>query len=321
MTRDVMLLDMFWGGGDEVLSRVAELAPDMDIIVTSNEDEIRAVYDRITIAVSGPKRVLLGRAPRLQWMQLWSAGADFLQQAPDLIDLPFLLTNTSGIHAIPIGEHVFSMILFFTRNLKWAVDYQRENTWAQPDANLLYELDGKTMLILGLGAIGQRTARLAQAFGMYVIGTKRSVTEPIEYVDELLPMDCFHEALSRADYVVNALPYTAETYHLFDASAFAACKPGSYFANVGRGKTVDEQALIAALESKHLAGAGLDVFEDEHLSSESPLWQMPNVLVTAHWAGFTPEYTRRASDIFCDNLIRFQQGRPLCKVVDKKLGY
>ena len=177
------------------------------------------------------------------------------------------------------------------------------------------------MLLVGVGAIGERTAMLAVAAGMHVIGVRRDPSIPVKHVSLMIGPEKLKEYLPKADIIALTIPHTTETTHMFDHEAFQLTKPTAYLVNIGRGGTVDETALIHALKNDQLAGAGLDVFEEEPLLSESPLWKMKEVIITRHYAGRTPRYVERLMDIFIDNLERYNSGTPLRNVVDKQLGY
>ena len=184
-----------------------------------------------------------------------------------------------------------------------------------------FELAGKTMLLIGVGAIGERTAKVAAAMGVHVLGVRRDSARTTPYVDEMYGPDQLLSILPRADFVVLTVPLTRETRGMIGAQELQAIKPSAYVVNIGRGGTIQEGALIRALQEGWIAGAGLDVFETEPLPSDSPLWDMENVIVTAHYAGLTPHYEERAMAIFVDNLERYCAGKPMRNVVDKRVGY
>lgn len=304
----------------EVRQEIEALAPHHELLITRDDDEIRHVLADIEIAAVTRSRGPLLEAPNARWFQLWSAGADwFVKTRPE--DDEAIVTNTSGIHALNIGEHVFAMLLAFARNLPQAFRSQEAGQWQRVGSEHLFELTGKTMLILGLGAIGRQCAHLAKAFGMQVIGLRRNPDKGHEGVDEMVGVGDLLSVLPKADVVVSTLPGGPHTKYLMDARAFDAMQNGAYFINIGRGETVDEKALVDALSQGSIAGAGLDVFEEEPLPESSPLWGLENVIITAHYAGETPYYTERALGVFTDNLRRFVAGEPLRNVVDKALGY
>ncbi|MEM7739138.1 MAG: D-2-hydroxyacid dehydrogenase [Deinococcota bacterium] len=310
------------------LARVRDLARDYTIVITKEEQEIQTLRDGVEICVGNPATRLLIDAPNLRWCQLWSAGADWLFRLPDIDTVAATITTAAGVHPEPIGEHVFAMILGLARRFPELMVAQQAHTWHKPDrVHIIHEVIrvrevyGSTLLILGAGTIGSELARLAKAFNMTVLGVRNDPSKTSDNIDEMYSPDALHTLLPRADVVVSILPFTPATKHVMNASAFAAMKPGALFINVGRGKTVDEQALVNALQQGHLGGAGLDVFEVEPLPQDSPLWEIPNVIITPHCAGSTPSYQARAMDIFVDNLERYLQDKPLNNVVDVARGY
>ncbi len=323
---------------EETMAQVRELMPGMDIVRTTERSGIEAILPDIEIVVGSLPYDLLADATSLRWMQLWGAGADWLMRYPDVADLEFVLTNASGIHSVPISEHIFAFLLAAARRIDQAVRAQSERIWVPKqqshdaratdatrdfiiDKERVFELAGKTMLLIGVGAIGERTAKLASAFDMHVIGMRRNVSESAPGVERMIRPDQLLDVLSEADFVVITAPLTPETKHMIDKRAFEIMKPTAYIVNIGRGGTIVEQDLIDALQSGAIAGAGLDVFEEEPLPEHSPLWDMENVIITSHYSGLTPEYDARGIEIFLDNLARYQAGEPLRNVVDKRLGY
>lgn len=267
-----------------------------------------------------PMDELLARAKALRWLHLRGAGIDRIA-VPHLLASDIVLTNGSGNHAPNIAEHVLSLMLAFARQLPQLVRQQSRKEWKPPSMARIFELSGQTLAIVGCGAIGQELAWRAAGLGLRVIGVKRAPGALPRGVDELFTLDQLGEVLPRADHVVLALPATAQTRGIVDAACLRQMKPGAYFYNVGRGTLVEPQALVDALRSGHLAGAGLDVTDPEPLPAESPLWAMPNVLITAHSAGFTPRSYERFEALLLDNMRRFDAGAPLLNVVDKAAGY
>ena len=242
------------------------------------------------------------------------------------------------MHAINIGEYVFASILAWTRHLPELFDLQRKKQWpsdrwtcCQPT-----ELRGSTVGIVGYGSIGREVARLAKAFGMRVLAVKRRSESAGEHgafelaglgdpagvlPDALYGPEQLREMLAQCDFVVLAVPLTQETRGMIGEAELRAMKPAAYLVNIARGEVCDEAALIHALQDKWIAGAGLDVFTQEPLPETSPLWTLPNVILTPHISGFTPHYEQRAVDIFCENLRRYIAGQPLLNLVDKSAGY
>lgn len=322
------------GLSDEQVAQItAALPTGMTVLQATSRAEIGRHIDDIEIVAGYLPLPLLPQATALRWWQSWSAGNDWLLDHPAAQQMSFALTSAKGVHPIPISEHVFAMLLTFARQLHRSIEAQQRRTWlkvsfeaaASADTVLagrdLFELAGKTMLIVGAGAIGARTAQLAKAFGMDVIGVRRNPANGVDGVDRMVSAADLLSVLPEADVVVSAVPLTAETRNQLDAEAFAAMKKGAILINIGRGGTVDEAALIAALESGHLGGAGLDVTAKEPLSADSPLWTMKNVLITAHYSGDTPHYDERVLAILLENLERYKRGEPLLNLVDKAAGY
>lgn len=323
--------------GEQHQAQLRQLAPNLEVVQTADEEKIAAMVEEIEIAVGQFPTQLLAKAKNLRWFQQWSAGADWLLDHPEVQKLDFVLTSASGVHAIPISEHIFAFLLAFARNLPQAWHAQQERVWMKEQNQArrktakddiatysrrdVFELAGKTMLLIGIGEIGERTAQIARALDMGIIGVRNNPDHDTPGVSQMVGPDELISVLPKADVIVSTVPLTAETHHLLDEAAFAAMKKGAYLINIGRGGTVDQEALVAALQSGKLAGAGLDVFEEEPLPSDSPLWEMDNVLLTPHASGATPQYNERAFAIFLDNLQRYQAGAQLRNVVDKSKGY
>jgi len=275
-------------------------------------------------------------APRLRWVQFHSAGIDHVQGHP-LLDSDVALTTTSGIHAVPIAEYVMASILAWAHRLPRILAYQKRVIWpgGRWKKFVPQELRGSTIGIIGYGSVGRQIARLARAFGMRVLASKRDPRQMVdqgyqldgtgdpagELPDRVYPAAATLSMLPECDYVVLCAPLVAKTRHLIDEAALKAIKPTAYLVNVARGKLIDESVLVEALEKGWIAGAGLDVFEVEPLSADSPLWKMDNVILSPHVAGFSPEYDRRSIDLFTRNLRRYLEGRSLLNQVDTEVGY
>lgn len=266
-----------------------------------------------------------GRIPKLQagmnvqWIHSFSAGVDHLL-TPDMgIDDSVIITNSSGIHAIPIAEHVLGLILASNKKFPILFKNQTNKVWHRQSPAT--ELHGKTVLIVGLGAIGTKIATLLKAFECTVHGVVRTLRDKPACVDELHTTSTMGEALSKADYVIICLPGNTETNHLFDANLFKQMKPAAIIVNIGRGTSVNQSDLIDALQNNQIGGALLDVTTPEPLPAESPLWDMPNVIITPHCSASNPHTMDRAVERLCINMEAFLQGTPLPNEVDKKLGY
>ena len=303
----------------QTLEHIRALAPHHTVVVTDQREEVEQILGSVEVAAVHFSPQWIMRAPRLRWYQQWGAGTDWLLRHPEVASLDFTLTNASGVHAIPISEHILAMMLAFTRQLPAAFRAQAQGKW-QRDLPA-FELAGSTMVLVGVGAIGRRTAKIASALGMHVIGIRRNPSQSLPEVHRMVGPDRLVDVLPEADFIVLTLPLTNDTRHLLDARAFEKMKSSAYVINIGRGGTIDEEALIQALQTGAIAGAGLDVFSNEPLPADSPLWEMDNVIITAHYSGTTPHYNDRALEIFIDNLDRYLKGQPLRNVVDKRLGY
>ena len=241
----------------------------------------------------------------MRWLHTFSAGVDH-PVFKGLLARGVRVTTSSGASARSVAQMAILLMLAQARGLPSHVVAQRERRWAPAQGE---DLEGKVVAVVGLGPIGVEVARLAQALGMRVIGMRRRPVgdEPCE----TWPMARLAELLAVADYVVLALPLTPETHHLVDAAAIARMRAGAQLVNVGRGELVDEAALAAALRDGRIAGAALDVFEAEPLPEASPLWELPNVLVTPHVAAATPATHHHAAELFVQNLKRWVSGQPL----------
>lgn len=274
-------------------------------------------------------------APRLEWVQLHSAGADHILDSP-LMDSQVSITTTSGIHAIPIAEYVFASILAHRWRVPHWTHCQRKGQWPSGRWNLYArsELRASTLGVVGYGSIGREVGRLGQAFGMRVVALRRSAERGKEgyavdktgdpdgaIPDRFYPPEALYEMLADCDYVVIALPLTPATTHYISERELRAMKSTAYLVNVARGAIVDEAALIKALREGWIAGAGLDVFEEEPLPADSPLWELETALISPHVAGFTRRYDERAAALFAQNLARYLAGEPLLNLVDKTRGY
>lgn len=307
---------------EEQLALVQAAAPDMRILVTRERAQVERALDEIEIAAGGFPHDLLSQARHLRWLQQWGAGADWLLRHPEAAELDFVLTNASGVHAVPISEHILGFLLAFARGLHRAVCAQVRHEWIPQDQQkAIFELAGKTMLLVGVGAIGARTAQVATAFGMRVLGVRRDPSVNVPGVAAMSGPHQLLDLLPEADFVVLTVPLTHETRAMIGERELGAMRRTAYLVNIGRGGTVQERALVRALQEGWIAGAGLDVFETEPLPEDSPLWGMENVIITPHYAGMTPAYDERAMAIFLDNLRRYRAGQPLRNVVDKRIGY
>jgi phosphoglycerate dehydrogenase-like enzyme len=253
---------------------------------------------------------LLAHAPRLRYVQSISAGTNQYDVAA-LQQRGIRLASAAGANSHAVSEHALAHMLAFTRHIHSGRDNQQRRFWREmigdPDQRE-DELGGKTLLIVGLGRIGRRLAQLAKAFDMHVLATKQNPPYEDETAAAVHPPHELWQLLPQADFVVLTCPLTPATENLIDETALAAMKPSAYLINMARGRVVDEPALIAALQNGRIQGAGLDCFWDEPLPTDSPLWHMPNVLITPHTGGETRQYEERVVNILGQNLERLWRG-------------
>ncbi len=323
-----------WNADEAMLAPLRDRFPDVEIVaqpylgrfahhVPDGEDELtdgaRDVWARAdaTLALDLPAPIT-DLAPKLQWIQAIGAGIDHLAEAdvPDHVTI----TNAAGVAAAPIAEFAISRLLSVWKRLPEIDAAQADHEW---QAKFGRTVEGLTLGVVGLGAIGTAVAQRARGFGMRVIGTRRSYTAGQEHeaVHELRGTADLYDVLARCDAVVVSAPGTAETENMFDAAAFAAMKEGALFCNVGRGSLVDEPALIAALESGHLGAAILDVTREEPLPADDPLWSAPNIYISSHCSAAQDRYTDTLLALFADNLERYTSNEPLRNIVDRVAGY
>ncbi len=300
---------------EEYLERIKEAKEDIEIVEDIEEAE---VFLGGHISEDDLKR-----AKNLKWIQSSSAGIDNLL-FEGLLNSDIIITTASGVHPKPIAEHVFALLLSWTRRINIALRGKFERRWNRDEIKWCDELAGKTMGIIGYGKIGQEIGKIAKGFGMKVIGVKRNINQRDDIVflpDELFSYQNLHEVLKKSDIIVLVLPLTSETKDLIGEEEFKVMKKGTIFINVGRGKTVKEDALVKALENGQIQCALLDVFYEEPLPEESPLWNLENVIITPHIAGMTPYYDERLLEIFIHNLKNYPNVSRMLNVVDKRLGY
>ncbi len=318
--------------GDECLQQIATVSPRIKLRNVSDlvsaerrgdfasKEQFNALLAdaEVIYGLRLPKNVL-ARAPKLKWVQTVFAGVDrFLDN--EVWQSSVIITSMSGIHATPVGELVLELMLMFVKQAPLHFQLKQEKQWKRFTTTVLCS---KTVGILGLGRIGREVARLAKAFGMKVVATRRSAKRiaRARYVDIVLPPQRLPQLLSESDFVVLTLPLTPETNKLIGERELRTMKSTAYLINVARGGIVDEEALIRALDEHWIAGAGLDVFATEPLPTDSRLWEFPNVIFSPHVAGLIEDYNMRATEVFCENLRRYLNGKKLLNIIDKKKGY
>lgn len=317
MPGDVLFCtDTFW---DRHCETFVALDPTIEVVRLVDDQHVPdADLERVTIAFFSPDtwpdrtRAFMGtvtRCPNLRWLQIAFAGTDH-PVFQSLLERGVTISNASGATAPAIAQTVMMYLLALSRDLLGLERARTERRW-EPDRNV--DLHDLRLGIVGYGAIGAEVGRLAEAFGMQPLGLRRTVRgdEPIE----VWPHERLDDLLGWADAIVVSAPLTDDTRGMFGAEQFARMRPGSWFVNVGRGQICDEDALIEALEEGHLGGAGLDVFATEPLPADSPIWTMPNVVMTPHNSGDSPRSDQRAVDIMLDNFRRHASGEPIENVV------
>ncbi len=328
MTNDALTLvtDFAFGADDQRAVRAAA-GPDSRVEFVSDVAALRlALPTADVLCTFRPPNDLATIAPRLQWLQYPGAGVDNLIRTGVLhAGLTFKVTNVSSANAQAIAEYTLGAMLIFARKWDEMLRLQERKEWATGRAwGALrgFELQEKTLGIVGLGAIGRRVAQLARAFHMRILGMRRTpggLDDPD--CDMLYPADRLLEMLGESDIVLVSVPLTEATTNLIGEQELRAMRSNAFFINVARGEVVQEPALIRALRERWIAGAALDVVTEEPLARTSPLWSLPNVLLTPHMSGLTTGYAHRVAQLFVENLRRFRHGEQLLNEVDLQRGY
>jgi len=331
------------------LERIREAAPGSRIVNLSVEGLADGPVDDVEVLLRGFLSSeafdrLLARAPQLRWVHSATSGVE-RALTPAALAREIVVTNARGVFSRPIAEHVLLMILAISRRLPQLLELQRERTWQPLEGRELRDL---TIGIVGYGSLGRAVASLATAFGSRVVAMRRHPDAAVAVaavaavasrgtsaatgsdddvfsveprVDRMYGPDGLHELLAESDVVVLAAPLTPETDGLIDDAAIAAMRPDAWLINVARGRLVDDVALVRALTEDRIGGVALDTFRDEPLPQSSPLWDLPNVIVTPHTSWSSARVLDRSIDLFCDNLRRYRAGEPLRNVVDRSAGY
>jgi phosphoglycerate dehydrogenase-like enzyme len=300
--------------------RIRRVAPDGMRIVVSSPSEATAHASDARIVLGHVSREFLHTAPALEWVHAIASGVD-AQLFPEFVASRVILTSEKGLVGEHLADHGFGLLLALTRQLAAARDLGVAAWKERPRLRAAeIELTGARMAIIGFGGTGRAMARRALAFGMTVRAVDRDPVAPGPSVEQIEPSDKLFDVLADADVVNLCCPLTRETRGMMDARAFAAMKPGAWLINVTRGEVMDEAALVKALESGRLRGAGLDVAPREPLPADSRLWHLPNVVMTPHTAGASQFRARRNLDRFIANLARYGHA-PLDGMIDKQLGY
>lgn len=299
--------------------RIRQVSEDVRLMEFDSAGEALEAMPDVDVVLGGISREMFAGRGRLRWVQTGGAGADG-SLWPEFVESDVMLTSAKGTVGVHLAEHAMALLLGLTRGIAWAV---RRHGWDQrmPIRDASWELIDRTIGIVGLGGTGRHLAQLANGFGMRVIAVDPEDVDLPDYVEYCWKMDRFHDLLAQSDVVGVCAPLTRETKGMFDGPAFRAMRRHALLINVTRGKIVDEAALMEALENGLIGGAGLDVTPQEPLPLDHPLWHMDNVIVTPHAAGGSPNRNGRLVDLFCDNLRRFIDGRPMLSLIDKRKGY
>lgn len=304
---------------DEQIRMVKSVCESMEVVFARSRDEQMAQIPNVDVVLGGINRDLFLKAEQLKWVQLPSAGADSLMFR-EFVESDVILTSMKGYVGVHLADHAIALLLALIRGIHTALRNPRWETRGSIRADSI-ELTGKVMGIIGLGGTGIEVARRAVAFGMEVIAVEPEDMQKPDFVREIWRPKRFHDLLECSDVVTICAPLTDETRGMFDVNAFRKMKRTAILINVTRGEITDGTALMKALEEKLIAAAGLDVTPEEPLRSDSPLWSMDNVIITPHTSGGSPARMDRLVELFCENLERFQTGKPLLAVIDKQKGY
>ena len=310
------------GGSPESVEQLKAVAPGVEVVRASNAVEAQALAGNVDAVIGGCTPGILEAGKSIRWVQVFSAGVEGCIGIPSVRERDILVTNMQRIMGPVIAEHVTAMMLGLARGLNAYIPAQGAREWRRDAAaGKMAVVEGKTMLVVGLGGIGSEIARRGHALGMRVIATRASGRTGPDFVSYVGLPDELHKLASEADVVVNATPLTPQTTDIFDAAFFAQMKPTAYFINIGRGKSVVTSALVDALSKGGIAGAGLDVTEPEPLPADHPLWTLPNVIITPHVAAQSDLGFAAQLEVVKENVRRYTAGERMLSVVDVKKGY
>jgi phosphoglycerate dehydrogenase-like enzyme len=299
-------------------ARVRTAVPGLSVVVAGTEAEAARAIPEADAAFGTMPDALLRTAKRLRWLQAPQAAPPAGYYTPELVAHPVVVTNFREIYNDHIGAHIMAFVLAFARGLHYYLPRQLNREWKkEPLDTGVTHLPDATALIVGVGGIGAETARLAAAFGMHVMGVDARRKDAPPGVRKLDGADALDSLLPLADFVILTVPHTPQTEGFMHRARFQRMKRTAFFINIGRGLTTKLDDLVAALRAREIAGAGLDVYEQEPLPADHPLWTTPGVLMTPHTAGYGPHLDERRLEVLIDNCRRFAAGEPLRNVVDK----
>lgn len=316
----VVVLNRF---GEAFVSLLEEAAPGVEIVPVSSLEAAREAIPAAQALIGVCDQSIFANADQLHWVQVFFAGVENCVDLPALQSGELVLTNGQRLGSPTLADHAIALMMTLTRGLYDSYEAQLSGRWmpGSGTASSFGEVQGRTMLVVGLGGIGSQVAKRAHGLGMRVIATRNSRREGPDYVEYVGLADEVLELAVRADVVVNAAPLTDATTGMFNAQFFAAMQPSAYFVSVGRGQSTVTEDLIGALQTGQIAGAALDVTDPEPLPDGHPLWTAPNIVITPHVAGRSREAFARVGTLVIENLRRYVAGEPLLSVVDIQRGY
>ena len=295
-----------------------------EVLITTDIEKIHKYANEIEIVLGDFPREHLSLLPNLKWFQQFGTGVEWLFNHPELKQQPFILSNCSDGHHDVVADHLMAMLLAVVRNIPSYVKSQSKSTWQHTsltDCNSLFQLRGKTVLVIGLGSVGLAIIKRLEPFGVNIIGVRKNKNKAVEGVSKIYGVDELPLAAQQAEITVSCLPRTEQTTHLFGHDFFQSMKKPSFFFNIGRGNSVDETALVEALNSGILNGAAIDVTAEEPLDKNAALWHAKNLLITPHIGGTYDEVIHTWRNVALDNLRLFMSGDTLRNVVNKNQGY
>jgi phosphoglycerate dehydrogenase-like enzyme len=314
---------LVWNVAPQAVPMLQAAAPGVELLLAKDAGEAVALAGQADAVLGFCSAEVLAAGPDIRWVQSFSAGVERCVTIPALRERGILLTNMQRVAGPVMAEHVLAMMLAYARGLHFYIPERMAARWTRelPAPGRMLTLEGKTVLVVGLGGIGVEVAKRAHALGMRVVATRASGREGPAFVSYVGLSDELNKLAAEADFVVNTTPLTPATTRMFDAKFFAAVKPGAFFVNVGRGQSAVQDELIAALRSGRLGGAGLDVTDPEPLPAGSPLWQMQNVILTPHVSAQSDIDDNVRMAVAVENLRRYVAGEKMLSVVDVAKGY
>jgi phosphoglycerate dehydrogenase-like enzyme len=307
---------------DVFLESLKETFPDVEFAVAdSPEDQAREIRDA-DVFFGMPSREVFVAGERLRWLQIPGTGVDKAVEIPELVNSDVVLTNARGPHTNPMADHVMSLVLGFTHLTHEMMTDQRDRYWStQKYDNRIAEVGGSTMGIVALGGIGQAVARRAHAFGMEVYAVDKNPFPAPPEVREVWGLDRLDDLFEMSDWLVIAAPLSTESHDMIGARQLALMKPTAHLIIISRGGIVNEDALLDTLQNRRIAGAGVDAFENEPLASDSPFWDLENIIISPHASALTAEMWEGRRQIFKENLRRFLANEPFLYVCNKVAGF